>query len=311
LIATSPAIVFGLKMAFCLALFLLGAAWLRRFAERVKDSRGLPPGEASAIQAVSHYLGKSSGPAPQIDLELRLYRQTIRLLIKELERLDPANEEAREADRLLRQTPAGNRGPADPLSASAGRPDTGSRRSDADPQEAGHPVKGSGSRWSRERKRAMTATAALLLALLASSGQRAAAQAEPSRCDEANAGRAETQAGVRCVCVHSREGNIAQTPSGWRWDCSILRSRTNADVEASPGGYDGALPSSVYVDEGWYDMPEDRGHDGNGRKHDRNDRKKAGKPRGREHDTPHFHDRAMDRFSRGDHPDWMSPPGGR
>ena len=304
MIAASPALVFGLKMAFCLALFLLGAAWLRRFAERVKDSRGLPPGEASALQAVSHYLGKGSGPALQIDLELRLYRQTIRLLIKELERLDPANEEAREADHLLRQTPAGNRGPADALPASAGRPSADSLRSDADPQEAGHPVKGSRSRWSRERKQAMTAAAALLLALLASSGQRAAAQAQTSSCDEANAGRAETQAGVRCVCVHGRGGNIAQTPSGWRWDCSILRARTNADVEAAPGGYDGALPSSVYVDEGWYDMPEDRGHD-------RNDRKKAGRQRGREHDAPHFHDRARDRFSRGDRPDRMSPPGGR
>jgi hypothetical protein len=136
LIATSPAVVFGLKMAFCLALFLLEAAWLRRFTERVKSSRGLPPGDASAVQALAHYLGKGSGGAPQIDLELRLYRQTIRLLIKEIERLDPMNDEAREANHFLRQTWTGIRSPADASPASKGGLGAESRRpDDADSEE--------------------------------------------------------------------------------------------------------------------------------------------------------------------------------
>jgi hypothetical protein len=103
----SPAALFGLKMALCLVLFLFGAAWLRRFAERIKSTRGLPPGDASALQAVSHYLGNDSAQAQQMDQERRLYRQTIRLLVKELERLDPTNEELREANALLQQTLAG------------------------------------------------------------------------------------------------------------------------------------------------------------------------------------------------------------
>jgi hypothetical protein len=166
----------------------------------------------------------------------------------------------------------------------------------------------------------MTAAAALLLAL-ASSAQKSAAQVEAPSCDAANAGRAEAQAGVRCVCVHTRGGGIAPTPSGWRWDCSILRSRSNADVEASPGGYDGALPSSVYIDQGRHDVPKDRDRDPKDRDRDRNDRKKAGNRRGSEHEGPLFHEEAKDRhegardrFSHGDrhdNPYRMSPGGDR
>lgn len=99
-----PALIFGLKMGLCLVLLLLGAAWLRRLAERVKRVRGLPPEGASALQAISHYVGEAKDQEREIDRERRLYRQTIRVLAKELERLDPANEEAREASDLLEQT---------------------------------------------------------------------------------------------------------------------------------------------------------------------------------------------------------------
>lgn len=148
----------------------------------------------------------------------------------------------------------------------------------------------------------MTVAAALLFAL-APSAQNAAAQEGTSRCDPANAGLMELQAGVRCVCVHAREGRISQTPAGWRWDCGILRGRNNADIEASPEVYEGPLPSSVYIDEGWHERSGERGRD----------RERTGRDWGPEHEAPAFHDRARDRSwrERPDDPDRLSPPVGR
>jgi hypothetical protein len=100
-----PATVFGLKMALCLALFLLAAAWLRRRVARIQGARGLPPESASASQALSHYFGSRAG-ARSFEHERRLYRQTIRVLARELQRLDPAHLEAREALELLEEREA-------------------------------------------------------------------------------------------------------------------------------------------------------------------------------------------------------------
>jgi hypothetical protein len=93
-----PALLFGLKMATCLGLFLLAAAWLRRRVARVQGANGLPPEGASAFEAFGHYLGAN---ARGFEHERRLHRQTIRMLARELERLDPANPEARAALELL------------------------------------------------------------------------------------------------------------------------------------------------------------------------------------------------------------------
>jgi hypothetical protein len=99
-LSSDPAILFGLKMALCLSLFLLAAAWLRRRVARIQNAQGLPPQGASASQALAHYFGpraRAQGP----DHEHRLYRQTIRILARELQRLDPSHVEAREALELL------------------------------------------------------------------------------------------------------------------------------------------------------------------------------------------------------------------
>ena len=100
MLPADPATLFGLKMALCLAVFLLAAAWLRRRVARVQGADGLPPEGASAAQALAHYLG-ARADAGGFAHERRLYRQTIRILARELQRLDPAHPEAREALELL------------------------------------------------------------------------------------------------------------------------------------------------------------------------------------------------------------------
>jgi hypothetical protein len=95
-----PATLFGLKMALCLAVFLLGAAWLRRRIARVQGAGGPPPAGASVTQALAHYFG-APADAGGFAHERRLYRQTIRILARELQRLDPAHPEACEALELL------------------------------------------------------------------------------------------------------------------------------------------------------------------------------------------------------------------
>lgn len=95
-----PAALFAVKMAVCLALFLLGAAWLRRAVERTRRIKGPPPVGASTAQAITHFFGAPLEVRP-LDHERRLYRQTIRILAMELRRLDPEHQEAREALALL------------------------------------------------------------------------------------------------------------------------------------------------------------------------------------------------------------------
>jgi hypothetical protein len=99
-LSADPATLFGLKMALCLALFLLAAAWLRRRVVRIQGTHGPPSEGASASQALAHYLGARAG-ARGFEHERRLYRQTIRILARELQRLDATHVEAREALELL------------------------------------------------------------------------------------------------------------------------------------------------------------------------------------------------------------------
>lgn len=102
MLPADPATLFGLRMALCLALFLLAAAWLRRRVARLQGVHGLPPEGASAAQALAHYFG-TRARAGTFEHERRLYRQTIRILAAELARLDPTHVEVREALELLRE----------------------------------------------------------------------------------------------------------------------------------------------------------------------------------------------------------------
>jgi hypothetical protein len=98
MLSVDPALLFGLKMASCLALFLLAAAWLRRRVAKVQSANGLPPKGASTSEALAHYFGAN---AHGFEHERQLHRQTIRILARELQRLDSAHPEARAALELL------------------------------------------------------------------------------------------------------------------------------------------------------------------------------------------------------------------
>jgi hypothetical protein len=98
MLSVDPAVLFGLKMASCLALFLLAAAWLRRRVARVQSTNGLPREDASTSEALAHYFGAN---ARALESERRLHRQTIRILARELQRLDAAHPEARAALELV------------------------------------------------------------------------------------------------------------------------------------------------------------------------------------------------------------------
>jgi hypothetical protein len=121
-LSPDPATLFGLKMTLCLALFLLGAAWLRRRVARVQAAHGPPPQGVSASQALAHYLGARAG-ARGFEHERRLYRQTIRVLARELQRLEPTHVEAREALELLEEPerpPESGRSHGAPVPGTAG-----------------------------------------------------------------------------------------------------------------------------------------------------------------------------------------------
>jgi hypothetical protein len=74
------------------------------------------------------------------------------------------------------------------------------------------------------------------------------AQAQAPACGPETAGQLSEQAGVRCQCAASAGGSITGEPSGYRWDCGVLRGRMNQLVPASPNAYQGPLPEGIIVD---------------------------------------------------------------
>jgi hypothetical protein len=79
-------------------------------------------------------------------------------------------------------------------------------------------------------------------------GLAARALAQAPACGPETAGQLSEQAGVRCQCVESAGGSITGEPSGYKWDCGILRGRMNQVVPASPNAYQGPLPEGIIVD---------------------------------------------------------------
>jgi hypothetical protein len=79
-------------------------------------------------------------------------------------------------------------------------------------------------------------------------GLASATRAQTPACGPETAGQLSDQAGVRCQCVVGAGGSITGEPSGYRWDCGILRGRMNQLVPASPNAYQGPLPEGIIVD---------------------------------------------------------------
>jgi hypothetical protein len=74
------------------------------------------------------------------------------------------------------------------------------------------------------------------------------AHGQPLACAAETVGELSVQAGVRCQCVRVAGGSITGAPSGYAWDCGILRGRLNQLVSPAPDAYQGLLPEGIIVE---------------------------------------------------------------
>src|SRR5690606_3833890 len=71
-------------------------------------------------------------------------------------------------------------------------------------------------------------------------------------CAADTAGQLSVQADVQCACRFFPASEMRGTPAGYRWDCGILRARTNHEVpeSAAPSPY--PLPPALSLDSGFF-----------------------------------------------------------
>ena len=62
------------------------------------------------------------------------------------------------------------------------------------------------------------------------------------------AGQLSVQANVQCACRWFAASALHGTPAGYRWDCGILRARTNHEVPATANPYPYALPEALSLE---------------------------------------------------------------
>jgi hypothetical protein len=71
---------------------------------------------------------------------------------------------------------------------------------------------------------------------------------ETFACTESTAGQLSVQANVQCACRSFGARALDGTPAGYRWDCGILRARTNHEVPATANPYPFPLPPALALD---------------------------------------------------------------
>lgn len=81
--------------------------------------------------------------------------------------------------------------------------------------------------------------------------------AQSFACTASTSGQLSVQANVQCACRYSTASELRATPAGYRWDCGILRARTNHEVPATLNPYLYPLPPALAVDRAL--IPRDRG----------------------------------------------------
>ena len=74
------------------------------------------------------------------------------------------------------------------------------------------------------------------------------AAAEVPACTAETAGQLSVQANVQCQCRFHRASAAAGAAAGHRWDCGILRARTNHEVPATANPYPYPLPGALSLD---------------------------------------------------------------
>ena len=91
----------------------------------------------------------------------------------------------------------------------------------------------------------MAGAVALLagVALFASPGQ-----AQTFACAANTAGQLSVQGNVQCECRWFTASRLRGTPAGYRWDCGILRARTNDEVPATSNPYPYPLPEALSIE---------------------------------------------------------------
>jgi hypothetical protein len=96
----------------------------------------------------------------------------------------------------------------------------------------------------------MRASAVLIAAALfgAAAAGPSPAWAQTFACTASTAGQLSVQADVQCACRSFAASALNGTPAGYRWDCGILRARTNHEVPATANPYPFPLPAALSLD---------------------------------------------------------------
>ena len=96
----------------------------------------------------------------------------------------------------------------------------------------------------------MTASAVLIATALLGAGALVSSPgwSQTFACAASTAGQLSVQANVQCACRLFAASALRGTPAGYRWDCGILRARTNHEVPATANPYLYPLPEALSVD---------------------------------------------------------------
>jgi hypothetical protein len=72
--------------------------------------------------------------------------------------------------------------------------------------------------------------------------------AQTFACAAGTAGQLSVQGNVQCECRWFPASRLRGTPAGHRWDCGILRARTNDEVPATSNPYPYPLPEALSIE---------------------------------------------------------------
>jgi hypothetical protein len=73
-------------------------------------------------------------------------------------------------------------------------------------------------------------------------------RAQTFACADSTAGQLSVQGNVQCECRWFGASRLRGTPASYRWDCGILRARTNDEVPATSNPYPYPLPEALSIE---------------------------------------------------------------
>ena len=84
------------------------------------------------------------------------------------------------------------------------------------------------------------------------------ARSQSFACTESALGQLSVQGTVQCECRLFPASELHFLPAGYRWDCGILRARSNHEVPATANPYPYPLPAALSLDRGFILEHRDR-----------------------------------------------------